>query len=241
MQWHSTARNGTQQHATDAQRNAPTFNGDATTRTDIQRAASTLNEPHRHSTNRTDIQRTATTRNGRWLLTNSVCLQGKQKSRARQRVEPAIEAHSWRARLQAWKAELSVSSGETILPMAARLLLMMTFSFALETGSTVKYTAKRGFQGMTKVFASVSCLTGVSVSYLTALFKSVKRSASGILNYTVSDNSIRGRGSPNVDRKKLRKLTPRHLSAIEKFIDHSNSSDGCGSVRNFIGRLSLPH
>ena len=167
--------------------------------------------------------------------------QGKQKSRARQRVEPAIEAHSWRARLQAWKAELSVSSGETILPMAARLLLMMTFSFALETGSTVKYTAKRGFQGMTKVFASVSCLTGVSVSYLTALFKSVKRSASGILNYTVSDNSIRGRGSPNVDRKKLRKLTPRHLSAIEKFIDHSNSSDGCGSVRNFIGRLSLPH
>ena len=57
MQWHSTARNGTQQHATDAQRNAPTFNGDATTRTDIQRAASTLNEPHRHSTNRNDTQR----------------------------------------------------------------------------------------------------------------------------------------------------------------------------------------
>ena len=152
--------------------------------------------------------------------------QGKQQPAKRQRTLAARETANWRARLRGYKDEIAIRQGETIVPMAARVLLMMTLSVALEVGSMVKFSAQKGFQGMTNVYKTVHDLTGVSVKYLTGLFESLHRSCDGTLHFMVSDNSIRGRGSPNVDKHKLRKLTKRHLSAIEKFIDHCNSESG---------------
>ena len=45
-------------------------------------------------------------------------------------------------------------------------------------------------------------------------------------NAELSDNSIRGRGSPNCDRSTFRKLTPEHDAAIKAFIDFRNTSLG---------------
>ena len=134
--------------------------------------------------------------------------QGKQQPAKRQRTLPARETANWRARLRGYKDEIAIRQGETIVPMAARVLLMMTLSVALEVGSMVKYSAQKGFQGMTNVYKTVHDLTGVSVKYLTGLFESLHRSCEGgTLHFMVSDSYIRGRGSPNVDKHKLRKLT----------------------------------
>ena len=77
--------------------------------------------------------------------------QGKQQPAKRQRTLAARETANWRARLRGYKDEIAIRQGETIVPMAARVLLMMTLSVALEVGSMVKYSAQKGFQGMTNV------------------------------------------------------------------------------------------
>ena len=159
-----------------------------------------------------------------------LALVSKQPKRTKQQTQAARATHSWRARVRGYKKEIAIRQGETIVPMAARILLMMTLSFALETGSVVNYTANRGFEGMMTVYRSVNNLTGVSVRYLKGLFESLQRSCEGTLHFSVADSSIRGRGSPNVDKQKLRKLTKGHLCAIENFITHCNSEDGCGFV-----------
>ena len=160
---------------------------------------------------------------------------GKRETSQKAKTTNARNTVLWQKQLSDWKKSFSISKGEPIAPMAARLLLVVTISFALQAGSAVKFTTKKGFQFMTGVYQQVQKLTGVSVAYLSQLFKSVETSAEGVLNYTVSDPSIRGRGSPNVNRKKLRNLRPRHYMAIEKYIDHCNSVDGAGKV------YILPH
>ena len=92
----------------------------------------------------------------------------KQPKPTVQQTKAARLTHSWRARLRGYKKEIAIRQGETIVPMAASILLMMTLSFALETGSVVKYTVRSGFEGMMTVYKSVSLTNSKSFGCLAA-------------------------------------------------------------------------
>ena len=55
-------------------------------------------------------------------------------------------------------------------------------------------------------------------------------------NAELSDNSIRGRGSPNCDRSTFRKLTPEHDASIKALITFRNFSLGAGKVCSVTDR-----
>ena len=81
-------------------------------------------------------------------------------------------------------------------------------------------------KGLRPIYCRASHLTGVCVPVLKERYAWFVEKEEVL----VSDNSIRGRGSPNCDRTALRKLTPEHDEAIRAFIDFRNSSSGSGKV-----------
>jgi hypothetical protein len=106
--------------------------------------------------------------------------------------------------------------------MALRVLLQL-----MDEATDLRWDPANGkMKGLYSVYCRASELTQVSVPILKERFLYFVDHG----EILVSDNAIRGRGSPNCDRTALRKLTPAHDAAIKAFIDHRNSSQGAGKV-----------
>ena len=134
----------------------------------------------------------------------------------------------WRRKNQELVLLLATRSGEAYdhgqLQMALKVLLelmdeaqCLSWEGDSETG---------GIKGLRPIYCRASHLTGVCVPVLKERYAWFVKKGEVL----VSDNSIRGRGSPNCDRAALRKLTPEHDEAVRAFIYFRNSSSGSGKV-----------
>jgi hypothetical protein len=127
-----------------------------------------------------------------------------------------------------WSSALKIKSGEMIDFMTRRILMVMilnTVSAMMGTLSFGNSALQLGVAGMTTVFNKVHEATGVSVTFLTSLFKTATEEPDQIRleQPTVGE---RGAGSPNVNRDKLRKLSPFHYKAISDYVEWCNDYSG---------------
>ena len=127
-----------------------------------------------------------------------------------------------------WSSALKIKSGEMIDFMTRRILMVMilnTVSAMMGALSFGNSALQLGVGGMTTVFKKVHEVTGVSVSFLTRLFKTATEEPDQIRleQPTVSE---RGAGSPSVNRDKLRKLSPFHYKAISDYVEWCNDYAG---------------
>ena len=114
--------------------------------------------------------------------------------------------------------------------MALRVLLNL-----IDEATDLKWDPENEkMTGLEPVYRRAAQLTGVSIPILKERFRYFVEHE----EILVSDNAIRGRGSPNCNRTALRKLTPQHDAAIKAFVDHRNSSQGAGKVFTFVESAS---
>ena len=106
-----------------------------------------------------------------------------------------------------WSSALKIKLGEMIDFMTRRILMVMilnTVSAMMGALSFGNSALQLGVGGMTTVFKKVHEVTGVSVSFLTRLFKTATEEPDQIrLEQPTVDE--RGSGSPSVTRSSLRR------------------------------------
>ena len=104
------------------------------------------------------------------------------------------------------------------------MVLIVTMQLVNDRGIEHSRNAK----GIDGAFAEAARLTRVGRETIRSVFYSFVDS--GYETYQVSDPTIRGSGSPLVDRQTVRKLTIMQTKAIDAFIEHRNSSSAAGKV-----------
>lgn len=151
------------------------------------------------------------------------------KSERPQKLQRSIAsvARNFFCSIKSWIPQLAIRSGEVINFQTCRILLLTMISTAISTPLTWVDSAPI----MAPVFKRVHELTKVSVSFLKNLFDKTDMEdgdddGERVLSVPVAERSTE---TPTV-RFDLRGCTPRHLQAINDFIDACHSKAGAGKV-----------
>ena len=142
-----------------------------------------------------------------------------------QAISNARSTKAWKDKVKAPLSILASGQGESYDYGSCRTSLRVLLELIDET--SLPWDPQSGkVVGLNQVFQRAATLTKVSAPKLRELFNHFVETE----EILISDNSIRGRGSPNTDRTALRKLNPAVYTAIKNFIDYRNSSESAGKV-----------
>ena len=149
---------------------------------------------------------------------------GKALVAAKEQRRAALKKAAWSKKKEEIIASLKTERGESLTASASRVVLIVTMQLVNDRGIEHSRNAK----GIDGAFAEAARLTRVGRETIRSVFYSFVDS--GYETYQVSDPTIRGSGSPLVDRQTVRKLTIMQTKAIDAFIEHRNSSSAAGKV-----------
>ena len=149
---------------------------------------------------------------------------GKALVAAKEQRRAALKKAAWSKKKEEIIASLKTERGESLTASASRVVLIVTMQLVNDRGIEHSRNAK----GIDGAFAEAARLTRVGRETIRSVFYSFVDS--GYETYQVSDHTIRGSGSPLVDRQTVRKLTIMQTKAIDAFIEHRNSSSAAGKV-----------
>ena len=156
---------------------------------------------------------------------------GRKKHKGRPFAEPPprsanIAAFKWKQKNSQLLLALAGRQGEAYDAGAVVTALRVLLNLFDEATDLKWDPENETMTGIEPVYRRAAHLTGVSMSFLKERFRHFLEHE----EILVSDNAIRGRGSPNCNRTALRRLTPQHDAAIKAFVNYRNSSQGAGKV-----------
>lgn len=150
--------------------------------------------------------------------------------------QAATAAAAWGATATRWRDQLSTTAGE-IITFAVRRVLLLVILYTMEL-PVIKpalhfghKTAHLGVKGIGAALDVVHTMTNVSVNALRGLWNSTSESEEDGRVYIEQPQHHR-RADPNLDKKKLRKITTPHLRAIDAYIEWAN---------RFYGQVTVAH
>ena len=126
---------------------------------------------------------------------------GKALVAAKEQRRAALKKAAWSKKKEEIIASLKTERGESLTASASRVVLIVTMQLVNDRGIEHSRNAK----GIDGAFAEAARLTRVGRETIRSVFYSFVDS--GYETYQVSDPTIRGSGSPLVDRQTVRKLT----------------------------------
>jgi hypothetical protein len=152
---------------------------------------------------------------------------GKQRVADRDKACVARKAAAWALKVPTIIATLKTERGESLTASSSRMVLIVTMNVVNDRGIIIE-KGKRNIKGIDGAFAEAARMTSVGRETIRAVFYSWVDSDYETFN--VGDPTIRGSGSPLVDRQTVRKLTIMQTKAIGAFIEHRNSSAAARKV-----------